>query len=160
MLAVQRDEHAVRGDERVQGEEAKGRRAVHEDRVELEPEQLEDVAQPPLTVGKADQLDFGAGELSGGRDEEEALSGRGDDEVPGGPWGLGVGEGVVDGAAGRGGALAADAAGGIGLGVHVDEQDALACGGESGAEVDDGCGLANPALLVGDGDDAHLSQTT
>ena len=70
--------------------------------------------------------------------------------------GVGGGERVVDGAAGAAGALAADAARGVGLGVEVDEQDLLARQGEGGGQIDGRRGLADAAFLVGDGDDAHL----
>ncbi len=44
---------------------------------------------------------------------------------------------------------------GVALRVGVDQQHALADGGQGGAEVDGGGGLAHAALLVGDGQDAH-----
>ena len=47
----------------------------------------------------------------------------------------------------------AQAAGGVALGVAVDQQDAALQGAETGAEVDGGGGLADPALLVRDGED-------
>ena len=62
------------------------------------------------------------------------------------------GQRVVDRAVG-GLALQADAAREVGLRVEIDEEDALLGHGEGGREVDGGRGLADAALLVGDGDD-------
>ena len=47
----------------------------------------------------------------------------------------------------------ADAAGGVPLGVGIEEQRPPLGDGERGGEVDGGRGLADAALLVGDGDD-------
>ena len=50
-------------------------------------------------------------------------------------------------------AAEAQASGGVGLGVAVDEQGREAFEGERGGEVDGGGGFADAALLVDDGDD-------
>ena len=55
--------------------------------------------------------------------------------------------------AGRGLALLSDAAGEIALGIDVDEEHALFGERQRRGEVDGGRGLADAALLVGDGDD-------
>src|SRR5215469_955109 len=47
----------------------------------------------------------------------------------------------------------AEAAGGVGLRVEVEEEDAFAVGGKAGGEVDGGGGFSNAAFLVGDGYD-------
>jgi len=47
----------------------------------------------------------------------------------------------------------AEAPGGVGLGVAVDEEGLEAFQGDGGGEVDGGGGFADPALLVDDGDD-------
>ena len=65
--------------------------------------------------------------------------------------------------AGRGRlALQTDAARQVGLRVHVDEEHALVRERQRGGEVDGGRGLADAALLVGDGPDTriHLGQLT
>ena len=49
----------------------------------------------------------------------------------------------------------ADAGRGVALRVEVEDQHLLADGGQRGAEVDGGGGLADAALLVGDGKDAE-----
>ena len=48
-----------------------------------------------------------------------------------------------------------DAAGEVGLGVDVDEEDALFGEGEGRRQVDGGGGFADAAFLVGDGEDAR-----
>ena len=62
---------------------------------------------------------------------------------------------LVDGAADGGLALQAEAAGGVALRIDVDEEDGVAGEREGGGEVDGRGGLADAALLVGDG--YHLS---
>ena len=47
-------------------------------------------------------------------------------------------------------ALDAEPGRGVALRVEIDDQDMLADGGERGAEIDGGRGLADAALLVGD----------
>ena len=63
VLAVQRNEHAIGGDERVQREQAERRRAVDEDVVELVAQRLEQVPQAAFAIGQGDQFDLGAGEF-------------------------------------------------------------------------------------------------
>ena len=43
--------------------------------------------------------------------------------------------------------------GGVGLGIHVDKQGRAPGGAEACGQIDGGGGLADPSLLVGDGDD-------
>ena len=50
-------------------------------------------------------------------------------------------------------AVDAEAGGGIALRIEIDDQHVLADGRERGAEIDGGCGLADAALLVGEGED-------
>jgi hypothetical protein len=45
----------------------------------------------------------------------------------------------------------AEATGGVGLRVEIDEQDALTTSGKACGKVDGGGGFTHPALLVGDG---------
>ena len=57
-----------------------------------------------------------------------------------------------------GACAAADAAGGVALGVQVYQQHALARFGQAGCQVNCGRGFAHAALLIGDGDRlAHIS---
>ena len=50
----------------------------------------------------------------------------------------------------------AEAGAGIALRVEVDDQHALADGGQRGAEIDGGGGLADAALLIGERDDTRV----
>ena len=45
---------------------------------------------------------------------------------------------------------------GVGLGIQVDEQDAVAGAGQGVSEVEGSRCLADPALLIGDRDDMHV----
>ena len=47
----------------------------------------------------------------------------------------------------------ANTAGGVGLRVEIEEQHALAEGGEAGGKIDGGGGFSHAAFLVGDRDD-------
>ena len=74
-----------------------------------------------------------------------------------------AGERVIDGAGRRGLSLQADAAGEVGLRVHIDQQHALVVGNRQRRREIDCCGgLADAALLIGDGKDAcwHFGQNT
>ena len=154
VLAVQRNQHGVGGDERVQREQAERRGAIDEDVIVLVAERRDEGAQPFLAVGECDELDLGAGEIAVGRDEAQAIdAGRDDERGGGGKRNVG-GQRVVDRAAGSGFAFLSDAAREIALGIDVDEQDAPAGEGERGGEVDGGGGFADATFLVGDGYDA------
>ena len=57
--------------------------------------------------------------------------------------------------------LRADRAGGVALGIEVDEEDALARLGEVGAEIDGGGRLAHSPLLIRENDDLpHRKRNT
>ena len=81
VLAVQRNQHGVGGDERVQRQQAERRRTVDEDVVELVAQRLEQRAQPLLAVRQRDQLDFGAGEIAVGGNQRQAIDAGRDDEA-------------------------------------------------------------------------------
>ena len=72
VFAVERNQHGVGGDERVEREQPERRRRVDEDEVEAVAERVEHEAQPRLAVRQRDELDFGAGEVAIGRDERAA----------------------------------------------------------------------------------------
>ena len=104
VLAVQRDQHAVGGNERVQREQAERGRAVDEDGVELRrAADRAGAAEAPLAVGKGDQLDFRAGELPRcGSERQIRRSVVATMKARGRRRASGDGEGVVHGAAGSG----------------------------------------------------------
>ena len=152
VLAVQRNQHRVGGDERVEREQAERRRAVDEDVIEAR--RAADRATRCSRCsrsGSGDHLDLGAGEVAIGRNQRQVLDLRRQHERLGRAIGQ---QRLVDGAAVGALAFQADAARQIALRIDVDEQDPLSGQRDRGREVDGGGGLADAALLVGDGDDA------
>ena len=75
VLAVERNEHGVGGDERVEREESERRRRVDEDEVEAIAQRLEQIAQAALAIRQVDELDFRAGEIAIGGNEPQVLHG-------------------------------------------------------------------------------------
>ena len=74
VFAVQRDEHRVGGDERVEREQAERRRGIDQDEVEARAQRLEERAETAIAIGERDQLDLGAGEIAGRRDHERGCA--------------------------------------------------------------------------------------
>ena len=149
VLALDRHQHLAGGVQAVDGEQAERRRAVDEDVVVVVEHRLDGPAQPVLPAERRHQLDLGAGQVEAGRGDEQVLHRRRldavlerhlvhDDVVH-----RGLEPAVVD----------AETRGGVALRVEVDDQRAVAQLGQAGTEVDGGGGLADAALLVGDGDD-------
>src|SRR5690606_10776281 len=68
---------------------------------------------------------------------------------------LGGRQGVVDGAAGGRRPFATQAAREVALRVDVDKEHAVVAKRQPGGEVDGGGRLSDPALLIGDGNDAR-----
>ena len=65
VFAVQRNQHAVGGDERVEREQAERGRRVDDDEIELDRAAArEDASSGARDRGIADQLDLGAGEIA------------------------------------------------------------------------------------------------
>ena len=68
-----------------------------------------------------------------------------------------IGRLVEDVVAGEGnfGGIYAEVCGEVGLGVEVHQDDFFSQASQGSGEIDGGGGLADPAFLVGDGDDSH-----
>ena len=136
VLAVERNQHGIGGDECVQRQQPERRRAVDQDVVVALANAREKLADAFLAVRQRNELDLSAGQVLVRRDHIEPLDRRGE------RVGLGIedrfrpGQRVVDRAAFGQFALLADAARQIALRVEVDEQDALSEQGERRAEVD------------------------
>ena len=96
-----------------------------------------------------DQLDVGSDEVLGRGDDLEVLELGGLEEL----GGVGVAHEELIGSGALGVFDQAEAGGGVGLGVAIDEEGWDAAGGEAGGEVDAGGGLSDSAFLVGDGND-------
>ena len=151
-LALQRDQHAVRRHHRVERQQGQRRRAVDENKVIRQRLLGQRVAQPVFPALQVDELDLGAGQVRAGRHDPHVGH-------VGGPGGLGDRHLIDQHLIGAGAAVAAldaEAGRGVALGVEIDDQHALAAGGEGGRQVDGGGGLADSALLVRHGDDTRL----
>jgi hypothetical protein len=148
VLAVQRNQYRVGGDECVERQEPQRRWGVDEDVIEVGPKPLEQEAKPILAMGNRHQIDLSAGEIPVRRNQREALDAGPEDEVRGR---VDIsGEGLVDSACRCGLSLEADPAREIRLRVHVNEQYALIGKGERGADVDGSGGFSNPPFLICD----------
>ena len=66
-FAVERDEHGVGGNERIQRQQSERRRAVDEDVVELDRARRRGTCEGVLRVEEGDELDLGAGQDAGSR---------------------------------------------------------------------------------------------
>ena len=153
-LALERDEDLVGGGEGGSHDHTERGRGV-EDAVFEEVvgfEALQNAAQADEVVVGPREFDFHAGDIDVRRDEGEPVAAAGDDflaDVGG------AGEDLVEAALAAG--LDAEAAGAVGLGVEIDQQDALAADGEGGGEIEGGGGFPNPAFLVCDGNNFHVA---
>ena len=77
VLAVERNQHGVGGDERVEREQAERRRRVDEDVVEAVAQRRRASARRRRSrFGQRDELDFGAGEIAVGGDQREVRRSR------------------------------------------------------------------------------------
>ena len=157
VLALDGDEHLVAGDERVQGQQPQGRRAVDEHvvrpllRREGVDVGLDGPAQPVLAGDDGDQLDLGAGEVDRRGDAQQLRAGgRRVDHL--GQRAV-ADERVVD-RGGADGVLDAEGGARVALRVEVDDQRPQPVERQGHAQVHRGRRLADAALLVGDRDDA------
>ena len=146
VLRLQRDHHPVGGGQRVERQQAQRRRAVNQHHAVAVAELGQRPRQPVLTRHQRDKLHFGARELHRGRGQIEVLAPAGHGHLAERPS---VHQGVVDGRPARV-LVEPQAARRVGLRVHIDQQHALAGGGEIDPEVDGRGGLAHAAFLVRD----------
>ena len=145
-------EQSVGGDEGVEGEEVEGRGAVKQEEGIGGADGREGIAQAVFAPVLTDELEVSADEIFAAWNEREVFDGGGAD---GGLDGGGAGEEVVDAGAGFI-ACEAEAGGGVGLGIAIDEQGGDTVQSECGGEVDGGGGFADATFLVDDGEDAGL----
>jgi hypothetical protein len=149
VLGLHGDEEGVGGDEGVEGEEVERGGAVEEDEGIFGTDGFEAFAETVLAALGGDEFDVGADHVLGAGDQGEVWDVGGEDDFAGG----GVAEEeIVDGEAGFV-AGEAEAAGGVGLGIDVEQEDGDAFEGYGGGEVDGCGGFADSTLLVDDGDD-------
>jgi hypothetical protein len=150
VLALDRDQHLVRRDERVDRQQPERRRAVDEHviHVELvERRRREGLPQPVLPGHHADELDLCAGQVDGGRDAEQVRRCRA----------LGRGlrqpdlaqQGLVHRRRAQT-MVHAESRACVALRVEVDHEHPDAVHRQRGRDVDRAGGLPDAALLVGD----------
>src|SRR6478736_9581569 len=152
-LARHRDEQAVGGGERIEGEHAEARRAVEQHDVVGRREVLERRAQHVLAARSRHEGGLGTGEVDRRGHEVDALLARHDDVGERRATGQDVVDRLLDGVG-----VDAEGEGEAGLRVEVDEQDASSVLGERGAEARDRGGLGDATLLVRDGEDRRAAR--
>lgn len=152
VFALDGDENFFGGDEGAGHEQADAGRAVENDEIEggIEAEGIEGLANVEEGVVHACEIHFGPGEVEfGGKNLEVRVAG-GLEQVEGA--GLPQEDGVETFS---GHVLQAQAAGGVGLRIEINEEDATAREGGAGGEVDGGGGFPDASLLIDNGNDAH-----
>src|SRR5437762_1199310 len=155
VLRLDRDDHTVGTDERVERQESEGGWAIDEDVVvAIDDVAGELVAEGHLPTDRAEELDLCRGQLDVRRCHVEVLRPRVEDDRGEARLGLDehVGHAALDGAE-----VHAEADGEVRLRIEVDAEDRVAHLGERSAEVDGTGRLADAALLVRERDD--LAQT-
>ncbi len=127
VLALDRDQDLLARDERVDRQQAQGRRAVDEDVVQRLLVRRDRPLEPALTCDQRDQFDLRTGEVDGrGRTEQAFDIGDRLDHFRERPA---LDQHVVDGGH-IGVVVDAQRGGGIALGVEVDDQDPRTVQGE------------------------------
>jgi hypothetical protein len=125
VLAVQRYQHGVRGNQRIQGEQTERRGAVDEDVLEARPKRIEHALQTTLALEHRNHLDLCACQIPVGGHQMEIVDPRREDEgIRHGS--VHVHQGFVSGAARRTLPLEAHAAREVSLRVNIDEENRTA----------------------------------
>src|SRR6188508_3071217 len=156
VFAVQRNQHAIGGDERVEGQQSERRRRIDDDEVVLVAERHEQVLQAALAIVDADEFDLGAGEIARRGNERQAIDPGRQNEIA--HVDAVAGKRFVDRSARRALPLLSEAAGRVALRVAVDEQHVAAVEGERSCQIDRRGGLPYSTLLICDGDNLrHIS---
>ena len=151
VLALDRDQDLGGRRHAVDGEQTERRGTVDEDVVVVVTHLGERHLEPQLPAERRHQLDLGTGQVEARRSDEEVLDRRRLDAVLDGH----VAQDHVVHRCLQAADVDAEAGAGVALGIEIDDQDPVAEIGQAGTEVDRGGGLADAALLVGDGHDAR-----
>jgi len=151
VLALQRDDDLVRGDQRIDAEQSERGRAVDHHEVVLVLTGGELLLEKRFAAHLGDELDLGAGELDVRGDEVDTEIAVLDDVAKGD---LGIEQQVVEGELDLIGLLEAHVDRQMALGIEVDEEDSLAELSERASKVYRGGRFANAAFLVGNCDDS------
>ena len=152
VFALDGYENLLGSDEGAGHEEANAGWAVEDDQIEggIEAQGIESGTDVAERVFHSGEVHFGPGEVEFGSKNLEVGVAGGLEHIEG--TGLSEQNGVE--------AFArhvpqAEATGGIGLGIKIDQENTAACLGRTSGEVNGGGGLADPALLINDSHDAH-----
>ena len=137
------------GGEGVDGQQSQRGGEVDEDVIEVGGHLVQMLLQVQVVLIDRDRFQFEAGQLPGRGDDLQVLQAGGGHRLAQGdpPQQHLVGVGALVAL------LEAQAGGGIGLGIQVDQQHPLFGDGQCGGQVDGGGGLAHPPFLIGDGYD-------
>ena len=150
VLALERDQHGLRGGQGVEREQPEARRAVDDHVVVAAGDRRERLLQAVLAGDHAHELHLGPGQVAVGGHELQVLEVRRDHELLDRTL---LDQRLVQARPALAG-LAPEARGEVALGIGVDREHSPLGRGEARGEVDGGRGLADAALLVGDRDDA------
>jgi len=152
VFALNRDEDFFRGDEGAGHEEPDAGWAVEQDEIErgIVFEGGKSLANPEEGVFQAGQFDFGPGEIQFGCEDLEVGLAGGLKHFRGA--GLAQKDRVE---AFAGNAFQPETAGGVGLGIEVNQKDTATGLRRPGGKVDGGGRLTDAALLVHHSDNAH-----
>ena len=151
ILALDRNQHAMRRDQGVEREHVERGRAVDDDQLIGADRRGQYLAQALLAVGRIEQPDLGGGQIGIGRQQVESGRGFGDALET-------VGDGHVGQKQITGRMLdlmLVDPAthGRVALRIEIDQEHTAAHERQRSGQIDRRGGLADPALLVGDRDD-------
>jgi hypothetical protein len=159
VFALQRNQHGVGRGQRIRHEHAERRRAIDQDELRDRPARaivLQHAAQTGQAVLIGGELNFASGEIEFGRDDVQALEGRGLDLFGEGVRALLVGEHGKEAPSVRRGE--ADGAARIRLRIEIDEQDIAARLGQTRGEIYRRRGFTDAAFLIRDRDNFHERQ--
>ena len=148
VLALHRDQHAIRRDQCIHGEHIQGRRTIDDQIVVLRRKRFEQFAKPDVAPLHLQQLDLGCGQIDVRRQQIKSGRSRGTDLRR-----AALAQQPIVGAQVQFILIDAAAHGGIALGIQVDQQHTGSGQRQRRAQVDAGGGLTHPAFLVGDCDD-------
>ncbi len=146
-FALDRNEHGVGGDERIQGQEIQRRRAIDQNEIVLGAYCLYFIAQTEFTSGCVHQFQIGSDQILIAGDQIEAFKFSMQDGL--GDFGP-TQENMVQ-ARKVGTLCGSHSCGGVALWIGIDYEDAEIVSSQGGGNINGGSGLPNAALLIRDG---------
>ena len=150
VFALERHQDRLGRGQRIEREEAERGRAIDEHEIVGAAAIFDRVAQAELAPHEADELDLGAGEMHRCRDDLEA----GDQRLLRDLRQRRRAEQEIVGVETLGGGGQAETSGCVGLGVEIEDENGLADRSEGRGKVNGRRGLADPALLVRNGENS------